>query len=337
MVKKTIKVFACIVVLCLIIGSAGVVFAQSPVMEGAYSFDVENGEAALEEWNRLGYAEGKIVSWHNPYNEPLVIPSTYERCPVTTIKSNTFIDHDGILTEIVLPYTLTTIEDHGFSFLEALEKINIPNNVQTIGDSAFFHCFSLKQIELPDHIEKISNSCFSNCYALTEFSIPASTTTIGDRAFYACKALKNVHMSNSVEVMEAYAFSQCTSLTSFTIPENVTTINDGMFWGCSSMTEIVIPAGVTTIARDVFRECTSLTSVRYLGTKEQWNAIEIDENGNETLLELMPQSKSNQKSNQENETDSFPIIPTILTVAIVGGFVGYWIKKYTRKTPVTEE
>lgn len=79
------------------------------------------------------------------------------------------------------------------------------------------------------------------------------------------------------------AFSGYSNLNKVQIPEGVTSIGRTVFWGCSSLTEIQIPEGVISIG-SAFSGCSSLTDVYYFGTEEQWNKIEIDSSGNETLL-----------------------------------------------------
>ena len=54
------------------------------------------------------------------------------------------------------------------------------------------------------------------------------------------------------------------------------------FYDCGSLTGVSIPVSVTTIGEDAFSGCNSLTDVRYAGTPEQWEQIDIGP-GNERL------------------------------------------------------
>lgn len=76
-------------------------------------------------------------------------------------------------------------------------------------------------------------------------------------------------------VIGNYSFAWCSSLQSITLPDNVTTIDHQAFKECLSLASITIPVSVTTIGSNVFARSdrnTELT-VTYLGTQEQWNAI----------------------------------------------------------------
>ncbi len=54
-------------------------------------------------------------------------------------------------------------------------------------------------------------------------------------------------------------------------------IGDYAFYGCSSLKTVVIPASVKRIGAYAFAECVNLETIYFLGTKEQWDAIEKGE------------------------------------------------------------
>lgn len=47
----------------------------------------------------------------------------------------------------------------------------------------------------------------------------------------------------------------------------------GAFNGCTSLTSFTIPSSVTSIGWCAFNSCTGLTTIRYNGTKAEWDAI----------------------------------------------------------------
>ncbi|MDE6773514.1 MAG: leucine-rich repeat domain-containing protein, partial [Treponemataceae bacterium] len=70
------------------------------------------------------------------------------------------------------------------------------------------------------------------------------------------------------------------TMTNLVIPNGVERIGYYAFYKRENLTSVTIPASVTGIGRDAFSNCTSLAEVTYLGTEEQWNAIEgIDKSG----------------------------------------------------------
>ncbi len=73
------------------------------------------------------------------------------------------------------------------------------------------------------------------------------------------------------------------TLTELIIPAkidgvDITSIGGAAFYNCSSLTEVIISNSVTSIGSYSFYGCMSLTSIKYRGTKEQWDAISKETN-----------------------------------------------------------
>ena len=79
------------------------------------------------------------------------------------------------------------------------------------------------------------------------------------------------------------AFCQCEYLTSIVIPDSVTNIGQEAFEDCFSLEAIVIPNSVTSIGDCAFRDCCFLKSIRFNGTKAQWEKIQLGAGWNESL------------------------------------------------------
>lgn len=95
--------------------------------------------------------------------------------------------------------------------------------------------------------------------------------------------IKKIVIASGITAVGEGSFSGCNALTVITLPNSVTSIDNGAFSGCSSLSSITIPKDVTFIGVRAFYGCSSLENVYYAGTKQKWNAIDI-ENGNDTLL-----------------------------------------------------
>ena len=160
-----------------------------------------------------------------------------------------------------------------FYSCDSLTSIVIPDSVTSIGSSAFEGCTSLTSIVIPDSVTSIGSYAFSRCYSLTSMTIGASVTSIGDSAFEDCTNLKNIIINSNVTTFGWLAFSGCSSLTNITIPDSVTSIDNSVFYKCSNLTSIIIGNSIKSIGINAFRYCTSLTTLKYRGSKEQWNAI----------------------------------------------------------------
>ena len=72
---------------------------------------------------------------------------------------------------------------------ELVTELVIPNTVTEIKAYAFYNCTSLTSIVIPDSVTTIGNYAFCKCTSLTSIEIPDSVTTIGERAFSSCTSL----------------------------------------------------------------------------------------------------------------------------------------------------
>ena len=89
----------------------------------------------------------------------------------------------------------------------------IPDSVTSIGDYAFVGCNGLTSITIPDSVTSIGSHAFEDCASLTSITIPDSVTSIGSYAFYGCRSLTSITIPASVKSIGSYMFSDCDSLT----------------------------------------------------------------------------------------------------------------------------
>lgn len=187
------------------------------------------------------------------------------------------------ITNYVVPEGITTIERYAFENCISLVSIKLPESLNSIGFLAFYGCYSLESIDIPYGVSEIDESTFEACSKLKDVIIPDSVTTIGSAAFLGCNELKNIDIPDSVTNIADNAFAHCTKLENITIPNNLKSIEQYTFNKCTGLETVIIPTSISSIQDGAFDECTSLTDVYFLGTREQWNEIEIKQY-NENLL-----------------------------------------------------
>ncbi|MDD6374233.1 MAG: leucine-rich repeat protein [Ruminococcus sp.] len=125
----------------------------------------------------------KGIEWIQPSIEKVVYgEGITEIAPFTAQKINTHIVYNEPMQdvpELVLPSTLTTIDDYAFNLYLKVKDVQIPYGVTTIGNNAFSDCHKIENVVLPGTVKKIGNCAFFVCDSLKSITIPTSVTEIG--------------------------------------------------------------------------------------------------------------------------------------------------------------
>ena len=105
--------------------------------------------------------------------------------------------------------------------------------------------------------------------------------SIDGSAFYNCSSLNSVVLPLCIKSVDSKAFYGTGLNGQLVIPDGVTDIGENAFYGCSNIKSIVFPSTCLFVGKAAFSNCTSLDTVLYLGTRQQWQSINIlDDNDN---------------------------------------------------------
>lgn len=214
-----------------------------------------------------------VTGYHGSDLE-VVIPSMYQGLEVTVISNSAF--KDTLITNVVIPETVTVIEPHAFNNCIKLTDVTIPSKVSRINGYTFYNCIRLTNIIIPENVTVISAYSFYNCRLLKNASIGENVLTIGDYAFYSCVSLTEIIIPDSVTYVGKMSFNDCTRLANIRIGRNVKTIAEKAFAYCPGLSEIILPMSITSLGVDVFRDCTNLQTIYvigYLSRPSGWSAF----------------------------------------------------------------
>lgn len=266
---------------------------------------VEEGITTLGAGGFMNHPNLTTVTIEGKLNS--VSPCAFEDCSqlksitfskgVSTIETSAFKDCKS-LSEINISKGSTAFGSHVFSGCDNLSTINITEGVSnvdefafmncklsnitfsdsatTIGKGAFYGCKSLTTVKLPQNLTVINDDTFHDCINLTSITIPEKVNEIGNQAFLRCNKLKNIKFPATLKTIGKLAFTECGSLESIEIPASITNIVNQAFINCARLSTVTISKGATNISSNVFKGCTDLLTIRYTGTQDEWNNLNIE-------------------------------------------------------------
>ena len=196
------------------------------------------------------------------------------------------------------PGNANAIIDKGtMTLLEGSNNTVIPEGVKRIWQNAFAERIHLKSITIPASVTSIVRMPFSDCDSLEEIKVDADNAIFDSRN--NCNAIiesatntliagcgKTV-IPEGIETIGDSAFERVKTLTHVTIPKSVTEIRGYAFERCENLSTVNLQKGIQTIGYGAFTECVGLTNLIFCGTKADWQAVTIDEDGREELESVL--------------------------------------------------
>ncbi len=217
------------------------------------------------------------------------------------IKNGVLLGYYGLGGDIVLPNTVTKIDNEALKGNDNIVSITIPGSVKDIGNNAFEGCTKLERVIFtnPEKTSKnliIRLSAFQNCKKLTECEIPARAYQVVGNVFKGCTSLTEVTVNKNnpyyftddcgvlfgpalvnyePQYDDAYALQSYPAgrQGAYTIPSKVNGKEIDQIWtsgfeGAASLTDITIPASIGRLGTAAF-ENTGLTHVTIPDTVQQ--------------------------------------------------------------------
>ncbi len=196
-----------------------------------------------------------------PASETLTVPDGVTRIAMRVVWSDE-------VRRVVLPDSVTVLEEKAFADCINLEEIVIPESVSEIGISAFagtkwladrcaenpcvtvnhilVDCYAVEgELVIPDDVEIIPTLACAKYEGITGVVIPETVKKIGAGAFMQCSSLKSISFPDHLAAIPPYICTECTALSDIRFPAHVREIGQAAFGGCSGLTEITLPETVT--------------------------------------------------------------------------------------------
>lgn len=199
--------------------------------------------------------------------------------------------------------SVVRISSYAFDGCIVLQDFTFPLTLQYLEDYAFLECCSLTEIELPEGLLQLGTHVFYDCKKLAKVNVPHTVTHVGYNPFLGTKyynteanwdgelfcvdncllATKYLHnttkIKDNIRLIAEHALSNGV-MTAIEINELINEIPLNVFFCCYNLETIIIGANIKVVEYVAFQSCSLLQSIYYIGTQEQFEAIEIEE-GNE--------------------------------------------------------
>ena len=176
-------------------------------------------------------------------------------------------------------YERITWTDSAEGFGRNLRELIIPDSITTIEEGAFENCTSLKSITIPSGITKIEKAHFKGCTSLCTINVAENNPSY-------CSVNGVVFDKDKTKLILYPQGLQ----GAYEIPDSVTTIEEGAFENCSSLKSITIPSGITKIEKSLFKGCTSLCTINIAENNPSYcsvNGVVFDKD--KTKIVIYPQ------------------------------------------------
>lgn len=193
--------------------------------------------------------------------------------PVSVTRIGTRAFKDSLLTNIVIPDSVSELGESCFESCTDLTSVRLPGRITKLPNKCFYECENIQSIIIPQGVKEIGSDCFGECEKLTGIDIPSSVSILEDNCFYKCNKLGKVNIPSTITEIGLGCFEYCWSLSTIEMAEltKLREINSYMFYRCTELSEIVLPTTITRLSDHCFHACEKIStinipdSVRFIG------------------------------------------------------------------------
>ena len=189
---------------------------------------------------------------------------------ITHIKNNAFCFNRDV-SMLVIPSTVTTIEESTVSLLENIRFIQVhPDNKSfVVIDGVLFSTDMTRVIkatnecmldDIPDSIKQIDPFAFAYCKTIEELDIPHSVTKVGEGAFHH-SSIKTIRFHNKLSSLKMDVLSECSDLVRVEMPKGLLRIERRAFADCTKFRDVKLPSTLRVIEYLGFENCKNVESV----------------------------------------------------------------------------
>ena len=194
-------------------GLTSVTIPSSVTTLGTWAFGGCSNLASVSIPSSISYMGNQVfanTAWYSNQADGLIYINDFLYAYKGTMPAN---------TKITIKEGTKGICGAAFSGCSNLKSVVIPNSVTYIENYAFSDCTGLTTLTIPNSVKSINSFAFQNCSNLTSISIGSGVTSIGATIFYGCSSLTSI-ISEIEEpfVVKSTNFFNIVSTCTLTVP-----------------------------------------------------------------------------------------------------------------------
>lgn len=190
---------------------------------------------------------------------------------ITSIEIGAF-KNQKTLQHLVIPDSITYVDDYEFSFCPNLRSVYLGKGVEHIDDWHFRANPRLTNLDISKdnpHLKVANNliltgdgkTVLRTHHHCATYTIPEGVEKVYARAFWYNPKLTNVQIPHSLQEIGPSAFCGNANLRRIEIPEGVCTMGSQSFMECENLEYVELPSSLYEIGWEAFVECPRLKSL----------------------------------------------------------------------------
>ncbi len=200
---------------------------------------------------------------HNQFVDTINIRSIDVARGIKTLEANCF-DNCLFLRNIILPDTITEIDDFGLYECNNLQNLILPETLEELGESFIEDCSSLINLKIPTNVKRIGDFAFEGCASLKP-NFQNNNPKLGVGLFKYCKSIDNItklNISKEIEILPDFTFRKCYGMKIIDLSDfkSLKTIGKYAFCNCDNVEIVRLPSSISKIDMLAF-ECFNLKKI----------------------------------------------------------------------------
>ena len=162
------------------------------------------------------------------------------------------------LEKIVITEGSTTISDNMFNGFGMVKEIDLPDTITSVGKNAFYGCRGITSINLKN-VTNIGDGAFYGSTSLSDINFGSKLEYIGEKAFDATKYL--LSKDDKFVAIDGILISYNGDEKEVTLGDDIVAVAGGAFAGNHTVETLNLSKNVTLLCKGAFDSCTNLANI----------------------------------------------------------------------------